>query len=78
VKHTGEQIIYLDTSALVKLVIQEDESARLNDDLRSRDRKIVSAWCLTELASVLMKRVRSNSLVSKKAREAYDRTGVCT
>jgi len=67
-------VAYLDTSALVPLVIQEpaslalegwfDRSAREGEDF------VISDWCLTEFASVIGIKLRSRHLDAPKAQRA--------
>lgn len=70
-KSTGESVAYVDTSALIKAVLPEPESAQLDLILRSRDVLLVSDLCITETASVLMRKVRKKELTADRARECY-------
>jgi predicted nucleic acid-binding protein len=51
---TAERAIYLDASAIVKLVVAEPESAALRSYLRRRGPLVVSALARTEVARVLL------------------------
>jgi predicted nucleic acid-binding protein len=49
-----ERVTYLDSSAIVKLTVQEPESAALRRFLRRRTRLVSSALAQTEVARALM------------------------
>jgi len=51
---TADRAIYLDSSAIVKLVVQEKESAALRRYLRRRAPLVVSALARTEVARALL------------------------
>ncbi len=72
-KNTGESVAYVDTSALIKVVLPEPESPELDLLLASRGVLLVSDLCLTELASVLMRKVRRRELSADRARECVQR-----
>ena len=63
--------VYLDASALVKLLVPEPESEDLNRALTGLMDVIVSDLALTEMASALARRVRQGRLTSKDARRLY-------
>ncbi len=52
--------VYLDTSALAKLYVPEGESRLLEEALIGRRDVLVSDLAVTELVSVLMRRVRES------------------
>ena len=60
--------LYLDASALVKLVVAETESDALNDALAGAPDVIISDLALTELASALGRRTRERALSAAQAR----------
>jgi uncharacterized protein len=66
--------IYLDSSALVKLVVPEPESDRLNDALAGVSDVVVSDLALAETASALGRRVREKKLTRTEARDLYRET----
>lgn len=51
---TADRAIYLDSSAIVKLVVQEKESTALRRYLRRRSPLVVSALARTEVARALL------------------------
>jgi uncharacterized protein len=63
--------IYLDASALVRLLVPEDESDALNQDLAGLTDVIVSDLALTEMASALGRRARERRLTREEARRLY-------
>lgn len=63
--------VYLDASALVKLLVPEKESDTLNQALAGLTQVIVSDLALTELASALGRRMRERRLVREDARRLY-------
>lgn len=69
-EHWGEPV-YLDASALVKLLVPEDESETLNQALAGRTDVIVSDLALTEVASALGRRARERRLTREEARRLY-------
>ena len=50
-------LIYLDASAIVKLVVEEDESPALRDALRGRPQRVSSALALVEVHLAAARRV---------------------
>jgi uncharacterized protein len=50
-------LIYLDTSAIVKLVVEELESSALRDALRDRPRRVSSALALVEVHLAAARRI---------------------
>jgi uncharacterized protein len=63
--------VYLDASALVKLLVPEPESDDLNRALAGLTDVIVSDLALTEMASALGRRVREKRLTRDNARRLY-------
>lgn len=63
--------VYLDASALVKLLVPEAESAALNQSLAGLTDVIVSDLALTEMASALGRRTREQRLTRGEARRLY-------
>lgn len=63
--------VYLDASALVKLLVPEPESEDLNHALIGLMDVIVSDLALTEMASALGRRVREGRLTAEDARRLY-------
>lgn len=63
--------VYLDASALVKLIVDEPESDALNDALREAREVIVSDLALTEAASALGRRRREGRLSAAEATRLY-------
>jgi predicted nucleic acid-binding protein len=63
--------IYLDASALVKLLVPEADSDALNKELAGLTDVIVSDLALTEVASALGRRVREQRLSREDARRIY-------
>ena len=59
--------VYLDTSALAKLYVPEGESRLLEEALIGRRDVLVSDLAVTELVSVLMRRVRERLLPAESA-----------
>jgi predicted nucleic acid-binding protein len=51
---SAERITYLDSSAIVKLVVREDESLALLRNVRRRKPLVSSALARTEVARVLL------------------------
>ncbi|MEO5822848.1 MAG: type II toxin-antitoxin system VapC family toxin [Vicinamibacteraceae bacterium] len=60
--------LYLDASALVKLIVSEPESDSLNDALAGAPDVVISDLALTELASALGRRTRERALLPTQAR----------
>ncbi len=63
--------VYLDASALVKLVVPEPESDDLNQALAGLTSVIVSDLALTEMASALGRRRREQRLTRDEAQRLY-------
>lgn len=63
--------VYLDASALVKLLVPEDGSDALNLSLAGLTDVIVSDLALTEVASALGRRMREQRLTQAEARRLY-------
>lgn len=63
--------VYLDTSALVKLFIDEPESDALNAELSAVGEVVLSDVGLTELASALGRRAREGALTAAEAKRVY-------
>ena len=67
--------VYLDASALVKLLVPEPESDALNQALMRVEGVIVSDLALTETASALGRRMREGLLSPAEARRLYREAG---
>jgi uncharacterized protein len=67
--------VYLDASALVKLLVSEPESDALNQALLGVEGVIVSDLSLTETASALGRRTREGLLTPAEARRLYREAG---
>lgn len=67
--------VYLDTSALAKIYVAEPESAVLEAALLGRRDLVVSDLAVTELTSLLMRRVREGDLARAAAGELYRAIG---
>ena len=67
------QPIYLDASALVKVLVPETESDALNRALLGAEDVVVSDLALTETASALGRRTRERRLSAAQARRLYRR-----
>jgi uncharacterized protein len=65
-------VVYLDSSALVKLVVAEPESAALIERLRRWPGRVSSALALTELPRAL-RRAGFGTVVRRRAREVLAR-----
>jgi len=63
--------VYLDTSAFVKLFVDEAESDALNAELSAVGEVVLSDLALTELASALARRARERALTATEARRLY-------
>jgi len=63
--------VYLDASALVKLLVPEEESDALNRALAGLTDVIVSDLALTEMASALGRRRREQRLTREQAQRLY-------
>jgi hypothetical protein len=63
--------VYLDASALVKLLVPEPESDALNEALVEMRDVVVSDLALTETASALGRRRREGQLTAPEARRLY-------
>jgi len=68
---TWVEPIYLDASALVKLVVPEPESDDMNQALVGLTDVIVSDLALTEMASALGRRAREQLLSRNEAQRLY-------
>jgi uncharacterized protein len=65
--------LYLDASALTKLLVPERESNDLNAALADADDVIISDLALTEIASALGRRVREGTVTLAQARRLNGR-----
>ena len=65
--------VYLDTSAVAKLFLPEADSDEVEKLLRGRRDLYLSDLAVTELASVLVRRVREKSLRAADARRLHRR-----
>lgn len=63
--------VYLDTSAFVKLFVDEPESDALNAELSAVGEVVVADLTMTEFASALARRTRERVLTSAQARRLY-------
>ena len=63
--------VYLDTSALAKLYVQEAESDALDSALIGRRDLLISELTLTELTSAIARRVREGVIEAASARRIY-------
>lgn len=63
--------LYLETSALAKLLVPEAGSDALNDALVGAEDVVMSDLTLTELASVLGRRFREGALSAAQARQLF-------
>lgn len=63
--------IYLDTSALVKLLVPEAGSDALNAHLLGRQAVVISDLAVTECASALGRRVREGRIAAAEARRLH-------
>jgi predicted nucleic acid-binding protein len=63
--------VYLDASALVKLLVPERESDELNEALAGLTDVIISDLALTEVASALGRRTREGRLTRDEAQRLY-------
>jgi uncharacterized protein len=63
--------VYLDTSALAKLYVQETDSDALDSALVGRQDLLISELVLTELTSVLTRRIREGALAPATGRRIY-------
>lgn len=63
--------VYLDASALVKLLVPEEGSEALNQALAGLTDVIVSDLALTEVASAIGRRTREQRLTKEEARRLY-------
>lgn len=66
--------IYLDASALVKLLVPEPESDSLNQALAGAEDVVVSDLAITETASALGRRTREGLLTRAESRRLYRET----
>ncbi len=63
--------VYLDTSALTKIYVEEPESDALEAALLGRRDLVVSELCITEIASALARRIREGDLSQRHATKVY-------
>jgi uncharacterized protein len=68
-------LVYLDSSALVKLVVREPESAALVEFLRERPDRVSSALVLAEVPRAL-RRARFGATAHRRAREILARVAL--
>jgi predicted nucleic acid-binding protein len=68
-------LVYLDSSALVKLVVREPESQALIEFLRDRPDRVSSALVLAEVPRAL-RRARLGTAVRRRAREILARVAL--
>ena len=69
-------IVYVDTSALVALLVNEAGSASVGRWYgRTKDELVSAVWCVTEFASALGIKQRSSQLDGAQARSAWERFG---
>ena len=69
-------MVYVDTSALVALIVNETGSAAVAKWYASTKAELVSAaWCVPEFASALGIKQRTGQLDADQAREAWERFG---
>ncbi len=67
-------MVYVDTSALVALIVKEPGSAAVADWYASTKSELVSAaWCVTEFGSALGMKQRTAQLDAAQAQQAWDR-----
>ena len=63
--------VYLDTSALAKLYVEEDGSDELDTALVDRRDFLISELALTELTSAIARRVREGDMPASTGRHIY-------
>ncbi len=63
--------VYLDTSALAKIYVQETDSDELDSALVGRRDLLISELTLTELTSALTRRIREGTLKASAGRRIY-------
>lgn len=63
--------VYLDTSAFVKLLVDEPESDALNAELSAVGEVVLSDFAMTELASALARRAREQVITHAEAKRLY-------
>lgn len=69
-------IVYVDTSALVALIVNEAGSAAVERWYgRSGDELVSAVWCVTEFASALGIKQRTGQLDRAQAQSAWERFG---
>lgn len=69
-------MVYVDTSALVALIVNEAGSAGVARWYASTRAELVSAaWCVPEFASALSIKQRTGQLHAKQAADAWERFG---
>lgn len=65
---------YVDTSALVALIVNEPHSAAVAEWYAATDAELVSAaWCVPEFASAMSIKQRTGHLSAQQARLAWER-----
>mgnify|MGYP005606871391 FL=1 len=72
---TWPEPLYLDASALVKLLVPEPDSDTLNQALVGAEDVIISDLALTEVASALGRRLRGRRLEPTEARRLHREAG---
>jgi predicted nucleic acid-binding protein len=69
-------MIYVDTSALVALIVNEPHSAAVASwYARARGELVSAVWCVTEFASALGIKQRTGQIDKAQAESAWDRFG---
>lgn len=68
----GSSPLYLDTSALAKIYVQEEDSDLLDSALVGRRDLLISELAITELTSALIRRVRESVLQAAACRRIYN------
>lgn len=69
-------IVYVDTSALVALLVNEAASAAVERWYgRTKDELVSAVWCVPEFASALGIKQRTRQLDAVQARSAWERFG---
>ena len=67
-------MVYVDTSAMVALIVNEPSSAAVAKWYASTEAQLVcAAWCVPEFASALGIKQRTGQLDAEQARHAWDR-----
>lgn len=69
-------MVYVDTSALVALIVNEPHSAAVARWYsRAKDELVSAVWCVTEFASALGIKQRTGQIDKRQAAAAWDRFG---